>query len=164
MGFPIRTPQRCESHGRQINDPGVSYRWYEQFLIERGLSVTPTIRNETANLSCLYRAFTTFAPIEEQPVENHKPHLRDILTKAVLTSAIHDDELTVAQIAARHDCSPQTIYTYLKNHDIERPAKAPRTRRHPSLTIENVTVLYASGLSQSELAKHFNVSKCASPC
>lgn len=127
---------------------------------DQGLSIRQIAAKLDVSIRTLYRTFANHnISIEEQPVENHKPHLRHVLTKDALTSAIHDDELTVAQIAARHDCSVQTVYTYLKNHDIELPAKAPRTRRHPSLTIENVTVLYASGLSQSELAKHFNVSK-----
>ena len=128
--------------------------------LNQGLSIREIAAELDVSARTLYRTFQHHKiPIEDQPVENHKPHLRDILTKETLTSAIEAEQLTVAQIAARHDCSAQTIYTYLKRHDIERPAKRPRTRRHPGLTVENVAALYASGLSQAELATHFNVSK-----
>ena len=127
---------------------------------DQGLSIREIAAKLDVSVTSVYRAFEHHnIEINKPVVENRKPQLRNILTKDVLTVAIEDDQLTVAQIAARHDCSIQTIYTYLKRHNIDLPNNTPRSRRHPGLTVDNVTALYKSGLSQSELATHFNVSK-----
>ena len=126
-----------------------------------------TVREIAAKLDVsvrtIYRAFD-YHDIQQRalPIEYHKHHLRDLLTKDTLTAALNDEDLTVAQIAARYDCSIQTIYTYLERHDIDIPERAPKTRKADGLTVENIATLYMTQhLSLQAIAEEVGVSNKA---
>ena len=48
----------------------------------------------------------------------------------------------MAQIAVRFECSPQTIYMYLRKHQNDKPLRLPRTRPAATLDVEEVRRLY----------------------
>ena len=110
---------------------------------QRELSIREIAAQLDVSIATVERALDHHNITRQQyPIENHKPHLADLLTKHTLTAALHDEHLTVAQIAARYDCSIQTIYTYLKTHDLELPDRPVRTQRPDTLTVETIQRLY----------------------
>ena len=108
----------------------------------------------------VYRALDAHSiELIRHPYETHKEHLQLVLTQDALAEAVEDEQLTVAQLAARYDCSVQTIYTYLDRHDIELPDRPNRTHQPETLTVESVRRLYYDqGLSIRATAEGVGVS------
>ena len=130
----------------------------------RKLNANLTIRQIAAQLDVsvgtIYRALKQHGiePKTHDP-DFHKPHLAELLTHESLTKELHNEALTVSQIAARYDCSSQTIYTYIKNLNIELPNRTPRTQKPDTLTTNTVTTLYSQdSLSLNETATTIGVS------
>lgn len=111
----------------------------------------------------VYRAFKRHGiEIADHDVEYHKPALSLLLTHESLEAELYEEDLTVAQIAARYDCSAQTIYNYLDDFEIDTPERDPRTRHPDGFTEDNVRDLYESqGLSIRETADRVGVSSKA---
>ena len=130
---------------------------------DQGLTIREIAAKLSVSVATVYRAFEYHdVQLQDVHIEYHKHHLRDLLTKDALTAALIDEDLTVAQIAARYDCSVQTIYTYLTRHDIELPERSPKTHKPAGLTVENITALYnTQRLSLQAVAEEVGVSSKA---
>lgn len=107
----------------------------------------------------VYAAFTRhgITPADHD-IENHKPDLEARLYQHLPTYV--DQGLTAAQIAAAFDCSVQTIYTYLKELELELVDRPPRTRRPELLNLEAVTDLYFT--QQLGIRETANIIGCSS--
>ena len=133
----------------------------------RKLHVQFGVREIAAQLdvstNTVYRAFKRHGiAIADHDVEYHKPALSLLLTHESLEAELYEEDLTVAQIAARYDCSVQTVYNYLDDFEIEVPERGPRTRRPDGFTVDNVRDLYErKGLSIRETADRVGVSSKA---